>query len=372
MKFTIPRENFVAGLQTVSRAVSSSAVVPALSGILIAAEDGELRLVGSNSSLSIEATVTAQVEQEGSIVLPAKHLVDIIKKMPAGEINVEMQIIPVTCTFKAASKKSEFVLHGIKAEDYPNVKFDSSETPTNIRQSDLHYMIRSTVFAAAQSDNRPILTGELLERKAGTTTLVGIDGVRLALARINNSDDADALPAVVPASTLSEILRLLDAKDDSEILLTIDQSHLHLDLGKVRVVSRLLEGQFPPYAQIIPEKSKTVVTLKRVEFAEACERASLLSGDNDKTIRIVANEGAMVISAKTAEVGSAREVLECEVEGDKFDVAFNSRFITDGLKEMSSEKVSLYANGPFSPVKFTPVGSDGYVYVAMPLRTLGE
>jgi len=367
----ISQTDLSTGVQTVHRAVSPTSPVPALTGILLTAKDNTLRLCASDSEISIERSVPAEVEQSGGIILPARYFLDIVRKIPSGDIKISVDKSNWTATITWG--RSQFVVHGSEPTQFPAISFDSSFTPIDLAQVKLRDMIRRTVFAVAQNESRPILTGLLVELGSSEIRMVAIDGVRLALCKDKVEWAGETVQkAVVPGRSMNEVSRLLSSDPSSMCTVSVSENQAFFDLGSTKFVSRLLEGQFPPYEQIIPAKFRTLLTLPRLEFHDACERASLLSADNDKTIRMEAKDDFLVVTANTPEVGKVREEIKCNVEGDPLEIAFNARYLVEGLRAIYSEKVLFQANGAFSPCAIRPGDHENCVYVAMPLRTLGD
>jgi DNA polymerase III subunit beta len=368
---TVSQTDLSLGVQTVHRAVSPSSPVQALTGILMTAKDGNLRLCGSDSEISIEKTVPAQVEIPGGIILPARYVLDIVRKIPGGDIKISVDRANWTATITWG--RSQFVVHGYEPTQFPSISFEGPHNAVEVPQNKLRDMIRKTVFAVAQNESRPILTGLLVELSKAELRLVAIDGVRLAYSKdAIVREDESVQKAVAPGKSMNELSRLFSGDPDATCKMSISDNQAFFDLGTTRFVSRLLEGQFPPYDQIVPAKFRTVITLNRQDLHDACERASLLSADNDKTIRMDAKEDLLVISSNTPEVGKVREEIECSVEGDPLEIAFNAKYLVEGLRVLDCEKVMFQANGAFSPCAIRPVDHDSSVYVAMPLRTLGD
>ena len=371
MLITLPQTELSQGLQTVHHAVAPSPSIPALTGILMTASDGRLHLVASDNEISIERTVNAEVQVSGGIILPAKYLVDIVRKIPGGDIKIAVD--PSNWTATITWGRSQFIVHGLEPSQFPSISFEPGSSSVVLPELKLKEMIRRTSFAVAQTESRPVLTGELLELTDSEIRVVAIDGVRLAYSK-DPAKWSEPSPrrAVVPGRSMNEIARLLSSDLAAECKVSASDNQVFVDMGATRFVSRLLEGQFPPYDQIVPTKFRTEVKLNTLDFHDACERASLLSVDNDKTIKIEAKDDLLVITSSTPEVGKVREEIECTVEGDTLEIAFNARYLIEGLRAMDSEKVCFQANGPYSPCCIKPADHDNNIYVAMPLRTLGD
>ncbi len=377
MNITIAQKSLAAGISSVIRAVATSTTVPALNGILIEAGAGTstLTLRASDAMITIEKRValTGDVAEgaAGGIVLPAKFFSDVVKKVPAG--NVDIEVDEHNWTAKIAWSKGHCVLHGQAPSEFPKVDLGdgvSKEQWAPMTQAVLATLIDSTVFAASDNESRPVLTGALVEFREEGIRMVCIDGVRLAMRSVAMKMAISNLrKAVIPAKSLKELSRLLDA---GNCWLAIGESYAYCNISDhARFSTRLLEGQFPPYEHIIPSKFQYGIEVDAPALKDACTRAALLSGGDDHAIRLQCSDDGLLVTSSTPEVGKVREQLDCRLDGGPLEVGFNARFLTDGLEKVASTAV-LQANGAYSPMVLKSKNSDEFVYVAMPLRTMGE
>ncbi|NPV70005.1 MAG: DNA polymerase III subunit beta [Firmicutes bacterium] len=369
MRISLTQPQLAGAIQTVARAVSGKTTAPVLTGILISAENSRITLKAYDTEIGIQAPAGGTVERDGSIVLPAKIMGEIIRSIPQGNITIDADVSNHTATLTWG--RSEFTIHGFDAVQFPSLPEISAAGPITVETETMKGMIRQTAFATAQSDARPVLTGVLLEASGRELSMVAIDGVRLSFRRVYLSNDGiPESKAIVPARALNEVARLIQSGPEvPSVGLEAGQGHALFTIGEVRVISRLLEGQFPPYQQIIPKSYSTTVTIRRQDLHDACERASLVSSDDDNTIRLNISGGCVSMSAASPEVGRVREDVDAQVEGESLEIAFNARLLIEGLRVIDVDEVLLRSTGKFSPACIRYVDHENFIYVVMPLRT---
>ncbi|MGE5486145.1 MAG: DNA polymerase III subunit beta [Ignavibacteriales bacterium] len=367
MRISLDQSNLAAGIQAVSRAVSARSTMPVLSGILISAAEGKILFRAYDTEIGIETPVDGKVERDGAIVLPARIMGEIVRSIPHGEIVIDANQPNFTATLTWG--RSEFTIHGLDPGQFPTIPEAQGGESIGIDVETFRGLIKQTTFATAQNESRPVLTGVLIEASGREVTMVAIDGVRLALRRAYLSrDGAPETKAILPARALNEVARLLQSAD-GELSIKIGEGHAAFAVGNVKVVSRLLEGQFPPYSQIIPKSYATTVTVKRQDFHDGCDRASVVSSDQDNTIHMHLAQERISITAASPEVGKVREEVDAHVEGEEVEIAFNARLIVEGLKVMESEEILLRSTGKASPACIRSVEHENFIYIVMPLRT---
>ncbi len=367
MRISLDQSSLAAGIQAVSRAVSARSAMPVLSGILISATDNGVVFKAYDTEIGIEAPVEAKVEKNGAIVLPAKIMGEIVRSIPRGDIVIDADQPNFTAVLTWG--RSEFTIHGIDHTQFPATPDASSGESMAVDVETFKNLIRQTTFATAQNELRRALTGVLLEASGREVSMVAIDGVRLALRRAYlNNDGMAETRAILPARALNEVARFMQA-GSGDLSVRVGQGQASFTVGEVMVVSRLLEGQFPPYSQIIPKSYSTTVTVKRQDLQDACERASVVSSDKDNTIHMRLTGDRIEISAASPEVGRVREEVDAHVEGEEVEIAFNARLVVEGLRVIDSEEVLLRSTGRFSPACIRAVEHENFIYIVMPLRT---
>ncbi len=366
MKVFCSKDALLSGVNAVQRAVSNKNPLPVLQGILIQAENQSLQFAATDLEMGIRCEVTAQVTEEGTMIVPAKLFTDIVRKLPDTTITLEEKDKAVTICYY----QSEIVLNGYDPDEFPLlpdlIEPLSFTLPTVIFKN----MIRQTIFSCAVEENRPVFNGILLQIEGTNIRLVATDTHRLAysISEIINSEES-RFSGIIPAKTLSEIYRLL--RDEDEVLtISYNSNQVVFQFGSIYLVSRLIEGQFPNYKQVIPQTCETKVNLSVKEFLETVERASLLSRDKSgaNIIRINVENNQLRID-QTTELGKISEQIGIEMEGKDVKIAFNAKFLIDALKVIESDKIIFELSGPFSPGVMRPLDNPNYIYLVLPVRT---
>ena len=370
MKFTCNKDDLVNNVSIVQRAVSSNSTVQILNGILIESDNNSrIKLTGYDLQTGIEADMEADVFERGSVVLDSKFFGDIIRKLPEAEVE-----ITVNDNFQTLINcgKAEFKISGLDPETFPKIPEVDESTSDKIvmPQKILKNMINHTIFAVSRDNSRPVLTGSNIVSDGAVLSVVSIDGFRMAINRENMGNDFPKINYIVPGKALTEMSKILSDDDDAEIILYTSMHNLLFDIGNVRMVSRLIEGNFINFDSIIAKNPKTVITVNRKDFLNAVDRAALIIMTDDRKcpVRLLtSNPSELTVSAVSAQ-GNLQENIEVKVEGDLIDVDFNSRYILDVLKNIEDETIRVEVNGGQGPCIIKPVEGDGYIYLILPIR----
>ncbi|MDI6871668.1 MAG: DNA polymerase III subunit beta [Bacillota bacterium] len=367
MKFTCPRETFLQGLQIVQRAVPGKTTLPILSGILLETAQDRLRLVATDLELGIECFIPVQVGEAGSTVLEARFLTDIVRKLP--ELAIDFRVDAARGQVEIRSGTARYTLHAMAPADFPTLPETDGEKMWDVDQRTLRRMIRETSFAVAADETRPFLTGVLWEVTGEQVRLVATDTSRLALAEVTSANQVQQAQVIIPTKCLAELSRLLEPGGETPVRVTLSGNHVVFSLPEIRFISRLIEGQFPSYQQVIPRSFKTKVELDREAFLGAAERAALLARDGPSIVKANIGGESVGLSAYVPEVGQSEERLSATITGDDCEIAFNTRFLIDVLRVLDSERVTVELTGRHSPGVIRPLDGDGgqYVYVVMPV-----
>lgn len=355
-------------LSLVCRAVSPRSTLPILGNVLLETRETGLRLVATNLDLTIAATVAAEVSGEGRITVPARLLSDYVATL--GEAPCSLSVDPAGQTLRLRCGRHRSTLHGIDAVEFPPLPGRDAETLLQLDAAVVERAIGQTVVAASGDEARPVLTGVLLELEGEQLNLVATDGHRLAVRRLQVGDAAGApLSAIVPARHLAEVARAITpSRPGVALSVSAQRNQIFFDLGDVEISSRLIEGSYPRYAQVIPEDTATRVRVPQAELLREMRTAAVLAKDAANVVRLSLSEDTLVLSAQTAEVGEDEAALPAKVEGPGLQIAFNARYVIDALSVVESQEVELGFNAPLSPGVVRPVGRDDYLYVVMPIR----
>lgn len=366
MKLICQREHLLNAINMVSKAVSSRTTLPILECILLTVKEDSFKLTGNDLELGIEsASIEATIQESGSVALDAKLFSEIIRK-------AEGEMVGIKCNNKFETVitcgSSKFRISGQSGEDYPSLPEVEKNNEIKVSQKDLRDMIRQTIFSIAQEDNKPILTGELIEIKDDKMNMVSVDGYRISLKQVSISPVKDSIHVVVPGKSLNEISKILSTDEGNEAVIYFTDKHILFDLGSSIVISRLLEGDFIKYEQSFTADYKTKIRIKRLDLIAGLERASLVSRDLKKTpVKMEISDRILTLSAQ-GEMGTSNEELAIDIDGDNLEIGFNPKFLIDALKVMEEESVTVQFTTPLSPCIIKSPENSSYKYLVLPLR----
>ena len=374
MKLSCLQENLVKGISIVSRVVSTRAVLPVLSNILMATDEGRLKLAATDLSTSITCWIGAKVEEDGEITIPARLLSDFVSTLPPAQIQMELVTRTKSLHLKCAQFEAD--IHGIDAQDFPLIPSDVSDHKIEIPPAALRQMIEQVTLAAAPAEEgRLVLTGALAEFQDSQLTMVAADGFRLSLRRAQLSEEVpEPLDVIIPARALRELARVsVEQEDPVQIIVTPNRNQVLFRLSSIEIISQLIEGKFPDYNQIIPSSYGTRVVVNTHDLMRAVRISVLFSRDVANIVRLEVIPGSELTPGRlrvesTAEVGQNVGDLDASVEGEQMEIAFNGRYLIDMLNVIGTEQVVLEATNPSRPGILKPVGDDNLIYVIMPMH----
>ena len=353
--------------QNVQRVVTTKTTIPAIEGILLRAEDGKLQLTGYDLEVGIMTTLDINVEEEGSIVLNAKILCDILRRLPAETVTIEADSRQA-CRIRCGD--AEYKLIGIAADEYPELPTVNDSRPVIIDSDLLNDMIRETIFAVSTNDTKMIHNGIKFEINPGELRLVAVDGFRMAIRTESIKYDEEPFHFVVPSKTLNEVSKLLDSSEVAAM--NVAKRHIIFEIGSYTIISRLLDGEFLDYSAAIPKSSSTTVEVDVENFIHSIERTSLLITDRLKSpLRCVFEDNNIKISSSTS-LGTAEDRIPAKIEGNRVEIGFNNRFLLDAFRACSCETVKVSLNGALSPITVVPMEGEKFLYLILPERLRGE
>lgn len=367
MKFKCTKPNLQNAIFTVQKAITGKSSMPILNGILIETKNNKIILTGSDIDLSIKTNINADIYEEGSTIINARLFGEIIRKLPNNDVNIETlnnNSVQILC------EKSNFNIINMNTQDFPELPKINENMMFSISEKTLKSMIKETIFAIAQDETRPILTGVLFEIKNKTLNLVALDGYRLAL-RSEILDNKSEISAVIPGKTLNEVSKILE-DNENNVDITFTPNHILFNLGETKVVSRLLEGEFIKYDSIIPEEFSSKVTAKREELLSCIERASLMAKDSNTNLIKLNIKADSIIITSNSQLGMVKEEANIILQGQPLQIAFNSKYLMDVLKIMEEEEVLLEFSSSVSPciIKNKDKNQDNCTYLVLPVRLL--
>ena len=370
MKCTVSPSALSTCLNLVSRAVSPRSTLPILSNLLLETASDGLRVTATNLDLTITATVEAEVAQDGRTTVPARLLTDYVGSLAEApctlELNPSTQVLRVSCGIHKSN------IHGIDAVEFPPLPARDGDATIEVDAAVFGAAIAQTAMAASSDEARPVLTGVLLEMEGDRLTLAATDGHRLAVRSLDVvvHGDPPAGSVIVPARHLSEVSRAVTAaRPTVSISLSQARNQVFFAIGRdLEISSRLIEGTYPNYAQVIPGESRTMVKVPTAALLRETRTASVLAKDAANPVRFKAAEGTLTLVAQTAEVGDDEAPLTADVQGEEVQIAFNARYVLDALGVLGTDEVQLAFNGSLSPGVIRPVGADDYLCIIMPVR----
>jgi DNA polymerase III subunit beta len=366
MKLTAPRDPFVTALQHAGRAVSARATLPSLGGILFTAGDGSLTLRATDMEMGIALTVDEiTIEQEGSVLLPGRLLVDVARSLPPGDVSLELR--SEQRDVELTSGDARFHLKTLPAEDFPRLPEVEGEAAT-LPAGPLAETIDRVARAASRDEVRPILTGVLVQAEGAKLTMVATDSYRLSVKHTTlETPLAQPLDANVPARALRELARLIASDAPEAVDIDVSRNQAIFKIDGVALSSRLIEGQFPSWRQLIPESFEHEVRLPREELLEVARRVSQLAQRN-APLRFAFSEGELKVAAETPDIGDAAESLPAPFSGEALEIAFNPQYLIEGIESVEGDEIAVQISSPLRPGLLRPVGSEDFSYLVMPIR----
>jgi len=361
MKFKSDKTALLNAVQSVYNVISVKAPLPILANILIETAQDVIRLTATDLDIGISCVLPVEILEQGAITVPAKRLVDIIRELPSEKVNLhtkknnQVTIETETCQFK---------LMGIAREEFPKLPEFKDREALTIDQSGLRQMLNLTAFAASVDETRYVLNGILFKISPAAITLVSTDGKRLAVVEKKIVGQADKdVSMIVPIKTIHELNRNL--KDEGTLSIIVGQSQVLFDLGGVVIISRLIEGEFPDYRQVIPPQTENKLSVDRTLFLLAIKRASLLSTPDYQAVKFEIFKNKILVSKSTPDVGESREEVPVVYSGKEMVIGFNPHYIIDVLKNLDQDTVDIEITDSERP---GVIRTNGYVYIVLPMR----
>lgn len=365
MKLTTKRDELVSKLSIVSRAVSTRAATQALSGILLNASDGGVALAATDGEMGLRTAMEADVSTPGSALLPGRLLSELARSL--GDESVEIELRESERDVEIRSGGSSFHLRVLPAEDFPSLPEEGSE-PLKIPAPALAETVELVASAASRDDMRPVLTGVLVTAAGQEMTMVATDSYRLAVKRTElESAIGGELEANIPAKALRELGRLVAGTELEEVAVSLLPNQAVFKAGGILLNTRLIDGQFPNFRQLLPESYEHDVRLPRPEFLDVVRRVSQLAQRN-APLRLSFAPGELKISASTPDVGDAEETMPAVFDGEPLEIGFNPEFLRDGIESVAGDEVVLRLISPLRPGLLQPVDNEDFRYLVMPIR----
>jgi DNA polymerase III subunit beta len=385
MKLVCTQNSLSTSLSLVSRAVSTRPTHPVLANVLLVAnaETQQVSLSAFDLSLGIQTTFAASVEESGRLTLPAKLLTDIVSRLPEGDITLESGsgddagfLTTLTCS------SGRYQVRGMSAEEFPELPTVTDGESLHLPSEAMLDGLRGALFAASADETKQVLTGVHLTLAAEELEFAATDGHRLSVVQTTNVDeegnraknstaeDAEALDVTIPAKALQELAKMLERHAGSSVAVKLDRNQVIFEWVDQRLTSRLLEGQYPNYRQLIPRQFTHQVTVDRRLFLSSLERIAVLADQKNNIVKLSVDmtKEAMSLSVDAPDVGSGEETIPAQITGEDMAIAFNVKYLLDGLKALNTTEIQLQFNTPTSPAILTPLGGLKMTYLVMPVQ----
>lgn len=375
MRVTVLQENLARGLGIVAKAVSPRSTLPVLANILIATDEGRLRLSATNLEMGITCWIPARIDEEGSTTVPARTFSDLVSTLPSDQVLLKLD--PQTQTLNVRGGSSTNDIKCIDSQEFPPLPVPDFEGAVQINAGDFREMIHQVVFAASSDEARPVLMGVLVQVEKDKLTMAAADGFRLSVRKaVLSTPSAVPVSSIVPAQALKELARVAnDAEEPIYMVLPKGRGQVVFRVKDVEIVSQLIDGTFPDYQQIIPRSYKSRTLVSTSSLLKACKQAEIFAreGSNVARFNIKTAQGEMQpseveISATSEETGKNETIVEATVDGGGLLIAFNVKFLREALEVIRTPNVALETSAPNAPGVVKPVGDDQFLHVIMPMH----
>jgi DNA polymerase-3 subunit beta len=365
MKLTCSRDELAQKLGVVARAVSTRTSVQVLLGVLLRAEGGRLQLAATDMEVSLRASLDAEVEDEGAVVVPGRLLVDLVRLLPAGDVTIEHRADEGVVRVECGSSSSR--LHSYAVQDFPRLPDADSLRLFTVDRDALLDTVNRVSRSASRDESRPVLTGILVRFEPGKLVMAATDSYRLSVKETSLDDESPELEAIIPARALGELGRIAGGAD--AVQLGVQENQVVFAVDGVTLTTRRIDGQFPNYRQLLPDAFEHELALPRGELLEVVRRTAVMAQRN-APLRLRFSEGELTVSAQTQDVGESRESLPAPFEGEALEIGFNPEFLRDGVESMAADDITLKLISPLRPAVIEG-GEDDPTYLIMPIRLAG-
>ena len=375
MKVIVLQENLARGLGIVSKAVSPRSTLPVLANVLVASDEGRLRLSATNLEMGVTCWIPARIDEEGSTTVPSRTFSDLVSTLPSDQVLLKLDMQTQTLNVRGGTSTND--IKCIDAQEFPPLPVPDLEGAVQINSGDFREMIHQVVFAASSDEARPVLMGVLVQVEKDKLTMAAADGFRLSVRKAVLSSPASvSVSAIVPSQALKELARVAtDGEEPIYMVLPKGRGQVVFRVKDVEVVSQLIDGTFPDYQQIIPRKYNQRTLVSTSSLLKACKQAEIFAreGSNVARLNIKSSQGEMQpseveISATSEETGKNETIIEATVDGGGLLIAFNVKFLREALEVIRTPNVAIETSAPNAPGVVKPVGDDQFLHVIMPMH----
>lgn len=364
MKVICARKDLYEGVQTAGRAVSPRTSLPILGHLLMTAEEDKLRIAATDLEIGMECIVDANVQEQGSLTVPARVLAEFLAALPETDVAItvdDANTVEITCG------TSNFSILGLPAEEFPMLPEVREEVSFVIENDAIREGVRKTSFAISQDESRAILTGILVQVTENGLKLVSTDTHRLCVQDVPLVESYGTVNAIVPGRAMNEVTRIVP-EGSGAVEVKIAPNQILFKVGHTTLISRLIEGQFPNFDKVIPKEHNRKLTVPTEQFMQSVKRIAIVARENANRAILRTEDGTLILTAESGNVGRAHEEVEVIREGDDVKIAFNSKYLLDVLNVIDTEAMEVELTGEVSPAVIRPQGQEDYTYVLMPMQ----
>ncbi len=368
MKITCAKNELVNALQTAAKAIASKPQTPILAAIYMKADNDQLEIHATNNEIGLLCKIPVEIEEPGEIAMSGRYFLDVIRKLPGDSVTISFKrdekIVNVT------SNQASFTLLSMNANEFPKVKPIESNVEFSIKDNVLRSLIKKTVFACSKDESRPVFTGCYLDIADNKITMAATNMHRLAVKYEQFPETLGNIKVIIPSNILQELLHNLNSDIPTDVKVCCNFNQISFAFDNIYMTSRLIEGAYPDYTNVIPSSHATLVTMDSAEFNAAVDRVSLISRAGDyNVIKMEFANGQLHITSNNPEIGNAEETIPASIEGPDITIAFNAQYLVDVMKIIDSKNCELRLNQPLSPITVKEEKDDAFIYVVTPVRT---
>ena len=373
MKVTVSQQQLAQGLGIVSRAVSPRSTLPVLANVLLATDEGRLRLSATNLELGISCWIGSQIEEEGSITVPARLLTDLVGTLPNDTVSLAVNVTTCTLTVKSGSSSTE--IKGIDAQEFPPMPATDASEGVKVKVSDFKEMVQQVSFAASMDEARPVLQGVQTTISDSEIVMAATDGFRISVRKVALEEPVQKSQSMlIPARALNELARIAtDPEGMVSIIIPAGRGQVVFRLDSAELVSQLIDGNFPDYKVIVPRSFKVHTIISTDALLKACRQAEIIARNGNNVVRlnlqpVAEKPGQVEVSAQSEETGTNETLIDATIDGPGMVIAFNVKFLREALEVIKTPNLALETNDHKSPARVQPVGDESFLHVIMPMH----
>lgn len=364
MKITCSRKDLFEGVQTAARAVSSRSSLPILSHLLVQAQNDGIKIAATDLEIGVECPVTAAIEEQGALTVPAKIIVEVLSTLPESDVTIS---VDETNKVNLKCGTSDYQILGLPAEEFPMLPEVKDEVSFTVEKSILRSAVEKTIFSVSQDESRASLTGVLLMFEEGDLKLVATDTHRLCMVECPVNEAKGQITAIIPGRAMGELHRIVQ-DEDGVVTVNVSQSQALFNIDGVALVSRLIEGQFPNFQKVIPQEFNKKVIVPTEQLLQSVRRAAIVARENANRVVLRTQDAKLTVTAESSSVGTAYEEVDIAIDGEDIEMAFSARYLMDFLGVIGTEALEMRLTGNLSPALLMPQDDDTYSYVLMPMQ----